>query len=194
MSASVTVLRPGMLTTVQDEGRRGYQGLGVPVAGPMDWYSHRLANQLVGNSRDAAALEVTLIGPELQADHDVRCAVAGAVFDVEVDGRPVSTDAPFVLPAGGRVKFGQRRAGTRATLAFAGGIEVPRTFGSRATHLVSRMGPFGGRQLIAADRLPIGTAERRRRAPRCRCRQARRESAYCPRLIVRASRTERGPC
>ena len=65
---NLTVVKPGMLTTVQDLGRRGYQGSGVPVSGPMDVYSHRLANAVLGNDPMAAALEVTLLGPELLAD------------------------------------------------------------------------------------------------------------------------------
>ena len=78
-----------MLTTVQDLGRVGYQGLGVPVSGPMDAYSHRLANQVLGNDPMAAALEITLLGPELVADGDITCAVAGAEIDVTVDGAAV---------------------------------------------------------------------------------------------------------
>ena len=77
--SSLTVIRAGMLTTVQDLGRWGIQSGGVPVAGPMDSYSHRLANRLVGNDSDAAALEITLVGPELDADEDVLCAVAARV-------------------------------------------------------------------------------------------------------------------
>lgn len=156
MRAGLTVVRPGMLTTVQDLGRVGFQHLGVPVAGPMDWYSHRLANRLAGNEASAAALEVTLIGPELETDADVWCAVAGAAFDVTVGGDPIDCSQPFAVPAGERVRFGARHAGARATLAVRGGIDVPPVFGSRATHLVCRMGPFGGRQLAAGDRLPVG--------------------------------------
>lgn len=156
MSTTVTIVRPGMLTTVQDLGRRGYQGLGVPVAGPMDWYSHRLANQLAGNDPGAAALELTLMGPELQTDGDVTCAIAGAAFELTIDGRPAPEPERFVLRGGARLRFGARRAGARATLAFAGGIDVPATFGSRATHIVSRIGPYGGRQLRAGDQFSIG--------------------------------------
>jgi antagonist of KipI len=144
-----------MLTTVQDLGRRGYQGLGVPVAGPMDWYSHRLANQALGNDPMAAALEVTLMGPELEADGDVLAAVAGAEFDVTIDGLPIPSAEPFVVRSGSRVRVGARRRGARATLAVRGGFDLPLTLGSRATHLVSRMGPFGGRALRAGDRLPV---------------------------------------
>src|SRR5690242_14736167 len=150
-----------MLTTVQDLGRRGYQGLGVPVSGPMDEYSHRLANLVLGNDPMAAALEVTLLGPELVADAPVVCAAAGAAIEVFVEGSLVPFNTPFDVPAGGRIRFGARKRGARITLAVRGGFDVPVTLGSRATHLVSRMGPFGGRMLRAGDVLPIGNAPSR---------------------------------
>src|SRR5947207_1569838 len=147
-----------MLTTVQDLGRCGYQGLGVPVSGPMDQYSHRLANLVLGNEPMAAALEITLMGPELAADGAVSCAVAGAEIDTTVDGRPVLPNVPVVVPSGGRIRFGAHRRGARLSLAVRGGFDVPLTLGSRATHLVSRMGPFGGRALRTGDVLPVGNA------------------------------------
>jgi antagonist of KipI len=154
--AFFTVIRPGMLTTVQDLGRWGYQGSGVPVAGPMDAYSHRLANRLVGNWEAAAALEITMIGPELEAHGDVACAVAGAGFAVVAGDRPVSAPV-FTVASGTRLRFGPRGAGARATLAVRGGFAVPAVFGSRATSLISRMGPFDGRALAAGDVLPVGS-------------------------------------
>jgi len=147
-----------MLTTVQDLGRHGYQGLGVPVSGPMDLYSHRLANLVLGNGPMAAALEITLMGPELVAGGAVTCAIAGAEIDVTVDGHLVTPNTPFAIPSGGRIRFGQRRRGARVSLAVRGGFDVPATLGSRATHLVSRMGPFGGRALKAGDVLPVASA------------------------------------
>ncbi len=154
VTAVVTVAKPGMLTTIQDLGRRGYQGLGVPVAGPMDWYSHRLANQRVGNDRMAAALEITLMGPELVVEGTVVMAIAGAEFDVTIDGAVVDHARPFEARSGARVRVGQRRHGSRASLAVAGGFDLPATLGSRATNLVCGMGPFG-RALRAGDRLPV---------------------------------------
>ncbi|HEY7057824.1 MAG TPA: biotin-dependent carboxyltransferase family protein [Vicinamibacterales bacterium] len=153
---ALTVIKPGMLTTVQDLGRRGYQGLGVPVAGPMDWYSHRRANQMLGNDPMAAALEVTLIGPELAVEGEMVAAVTGAAFEVTVDETAIVIDRPFRLASGARLRFGARRTGTRATLAVRGGLAVPVTLGSRATHLVSVMGGVDGRAIRAGDRLPIG--------------------------------------
>ena len=149
-----------MLTTVQDLGRWGYQANGVPVAGPMDIYSHRLANQLVGNADAAAAFEITLIGPELRAEGDLLCAVTGAEFHVLVGGHAVRHTRPFRVPSGAAIRFGQRAAGARATLAVRGGISFEPVFGSRSTSLLSRMGPFEGRALVAGDTLPIGEERR----------------------------------
>ena len=74
----MSILRPGMFTTVQDLGRWGYQSRGVPVSGAMDWYSHRLANRLLGNHPATATLEVTLVGPHIRFDADAVFAVTGA--------------------------------------------------------------------------------------------------------------------
>ncbi len=158
---ALKVIRPGMLTTIQDIGRWGRQESGVPVAGPMDWYSHRLANRLVGNDERAALLEITLIGPELESDADTTCVVTGAEFDVTVNGVATETATLFTLPAGGRLRFGTRRKGARAVLGIRGGLDVPAVFGSRATSVIARMGPLGGRPLMAGDMLPVGPSAMR---------------------------------
>jgi antagonist of KipI len=144
-----------MLTTMQDLGRWGRQAYGVPVAGPMDAYSHALANRLAGNAPSAATLEITLMGPELEATGSITCAVAGAEFAVAVDGRPAPVAQRFEVRKGERLRFGARTAGTRAYLAVEGGFDVEPVLGSRATSLISRMGPFGGRAIAAGDVLPI---------------------------------------
>jgi KipI family sensor histidine kinase inhibitor len=154
--AAIGVVKPGLFTTIQDEGRRGFQAHGVPVAGPMDPFSHRLGNALVGNSRDAATLEMTLGGPELEFEDERLVAVTGASFAVLVDEQRRSTGTPFVVPRGARLRFGERMTGARAYLAVEGGIDVPPVLGSRATHVASAMGGINGRALTAGDRLPLG--------------------------------------
>lgn len=154
--ASLKVVRPGMLTTVQDLGRWGHQASGVPVAGPMDSYSHRVANRLVTNEDDAAALEITLVGPELEAVGDVLCAVVGAQFELSAGGVPVACGRPFPLKSGTRLQFGRRVSGARATLGVRGGIDFRPLLGSLSTSIISRMGPLGGRALATGDVLPIG--------------------------------------
>ena len=147
---------PGLLTTVQDAGRWGCQHLGVPVAGPMDPVSHRLANLLVGNPPDRATLEVTLAGPALRFLSAATFAVAGARFELLLDGRPLPTGAPCRAARGSRLRFGRRTAGARAYVAVRGGIDVPPRLGSRSTDLASRFGGLGGRPLRAGDCLDMG--------------------------------------
>jgi antagonist of KipI len=149
------VLKPGLQTTVQDLGRWGFQAFGVTVAGPMDPASHRIANAMVGNPRDAATLEVTLVGPEVELEDERVVAVAGADFQLTVDGEPQTAPA-FRVPAGSRLAFGTRRFGSRAYLAIEGGVASPPIFGSRATHVPSRIGGIEGRRLVVGDRLPLG--------------------------------------
>jgi antagonist of KipI len=151
------LLSPGLLTTVQDLGRWGYQASGVPPAGPMDVLSHRWANRLVGNGDDAATLEVTLVGPELEFEADAVVAVAGAAFALTLDETPVSMHTRLRVARGATLRFGHRHNGARAYVAVAGGIASPPVLGSRATHLVSRVGGVSGRALRAGDVLLLGT-------------------------------------
>ena len=152
---AIHIVRAGMLTTIQDRGRWGLQARGVPVAGPMDPCSHRLANALVGNDPAAATLEVTLVGPELEFDAEGVVAIAGAEFEIAVDGRSVPLNAAFLVAAGARLRFGRRLRGARAYLAVEGGIAVPPTLGSRATHVISAMGGLDGRPIRGGDVLPL---------------------------------------
>lgn len=160
--SAVIILKPGLQTTIQDRGRWGWQAQGVPVAGPMDPCAHRLANALAGNDPGAATLEVTLVGPELEFEDERVIAVAGAEFEVTVDGRSVPPQSAFVVSSGSHLRFGARKKGARAYVAVAGGISVPPILGSRATHLISAMGGIDGRALKAGDRLPLGDPMRAR--------------------------------
>ena len=145
-----------MLTTVQDLGRWGHQSRGVPVAGPMDAYAHRLANALAGNHAGAAMLEITLVGPELEFDDDRMVAVTGARFELTAADRPVPMQTAFAVSRGSRVTFGRRLEGARAYLAIEGGVNVTLVLGSRATHVTTAMGGVEGRALKAGDRVPLG--------------------------------------
>ena len=154
----ITILRPGLLTTIQDSGRWGYQGLGVPVSGPMDPAAQRVANALVGNPRDAATLEATLVGPEVRFEQHTRIVVAGADLQATLDGADVLLHRAVRCRPGSVLRFGDRRSGARAYVAFDGGIAVPPVLGSRATHLLSGLGGLEGRALRAGDRIPLGAA------------------------------------
>lgn len=153
MSATLTVASPGPLTTVQDLGRPGYAHLGVPPSGALDTESFRLANRLVGNPENAAALEITLGGLSVVLSEDRWVAFTGAPAKVSVDKRPVALYAPFLLAAGEKLRVGMPSAGVRSYLAVAGGVTPPAVLGSRATDLLSGIGPA---PLRAGDEVPLG--------------------------------------
>lgn len=157
-SRTITVTRPGLLTTIQDRGRWGHQASGVPVSGAMDLVAHRVANLIVGNRGDAATLEVTVAGPELRMEQETRIAVTGAELLASVDGIASPLGVATRCRVGSVLRFGERRSGARAYVAFDGGIDVPPTFGSRATHVGAALGGVDGRALAAGDRLPLGPA------------------------------------
>ena len=157
----IKVLKPGLATSVQDLGREGYYHLGIPPSGALDQYALSAANQLVGNPANTAALECTLLGPELEFQQDALVAVCGAQMTPKVDGVDMHLDTAFEVKAGQVLRFDFPKAGARAYLAVAGGIDVPVVLGSRSTYALGALGALGGfqgRRLVIGDELPVGTA------------------------------------
>ena len=152
---SVRVLKPGLLTTVQDRGRHGLQHLGIVPCGAMDPVAHALANALVGNGGEEATLELTLIGPELLFEQQALVALCGAELAASADGEPLPHDRPVWLRAGTRLRTGRAARGSRAYLAVAGGIAVEPVLGSRSTYAPARFGGLHGRALRSGDELPL---------------------------------------
>ncbi|MER7921138.1 MULTISPECIES: biotin-dependent carboxyltransferase family protein [unclassified Streptomyces] len=150
---ALVVVRPGMLTTVQDLGRPGYAHLGVPHSGALDPPAAALVNRLAGNGPDAAVLETTLDGCALRPRSTVTVAVGGAPCPVRVGGRPAAWGAPVLVPAGELLEVGAVSAGVRGYVAVRGGIAVEPVLGSRATDLLSGLGPV---PLAAGTVLPLG--------------------------------------
>ncbi|AIA02223.1 antagonist of KipI [Streptomyces noursei] len=150
---ALSVVRAGALTTVQDLGRPGHAHLGVPRSGALDGPAHRLANRLVGNPATAATLETTLTGCAVRPRTATTVAVTGAACPVTVDGRPAPWGAPVHVPAGAVLELGAATHGVRCYLACAGGITVEPVLGSRATDLLSGLGP---EPLADGTVLPLG--------------------------------------
>lgn len=152
----IHVVKPGWFSTVQDLGRYGYQQYGVAVAGAMDLFSATVANRLVGNPDDAAVLELTLKGPELEFDGDTHIAITGADLSPTIGGTSAPLWECIKVSRGSRLCFGPSRAGARSYLAIAGGIDVPLILGSRSTHCASETGGLNGRPLRRGDVLHTG--------------------------------------
>ena len=150
---SITVLNPGLLTTVQDLGRVGYQQFGVSVSGVMDPRATALANILVGNPDGEAVLECTMMGPHLQFNKANVIAITGGDLGATLDGQPVQTYKAFKVEAGQVLKFTMPKKGCRAFVAFAGGLDIPEVMGSRSTYMKAKIGGFQGRKLEKGDEI-----------------------------------------
>jgi biotin-dependent carboxylase-like uncharacterized protein len=153
----IAIVKPGLLTTIQDLGRPGYAHLGVGRSGALDAPALARANALVGNLGTAAGLETTLTGVSLRAEAPVTVAVTGAPAPVTVDGTRVDFDAPVDVPEGALLEVGPASVGVRSYVAVAGGITVAPVLGSRSTDTLSGLGPPPVR---AGFVLPLGTSDR----------------------------------
>jgi len=179
------VLTPGLLTTIQDLGRVGFQQWGVSVSGAMDRYALVCANRLVGNPDQAAGLEMTISGPALGFAVDSVFAVTGAQGPVTLNGTPVPVWTAVGAPAGSTLEIGRFTAGARAYLAVAGGIDVPAIHGSRSTHVPSGTGGLAGRALRKADELRVSDPPARARDHAGRLLPALLRPPYEPNPTIR---------
>jgi hypothetical protein len=148
----IEVVDGGLLTTVQDGGRRGHRRLGVPWCGFLDPLAAQTANRAVGNPEGAALLECTASGPTLHFHATTRFAVTGADLGAVLERAdlgpwPVPNGRAVVARPGNVLSMRDRRSGLRAYVAFAGGITVPEVLGSRSTDLVAGFGGYDGRAL-----------------------------------------------
>ena len=161
----IKTIRPGLFTTVQDEGRWGYQAFGMPVAGAMDRYAYRVANLLAGNRRGAAVLEMTMLGGAFEFESDCFVSTCGADMQPNLDGSAVPNWSAFQVPAGSLLAFDYVATGCRTYLAIRGGIKVPQVLGSRSTYTRAGMGGREGRPLKPGDVLHVGNDVQSRGLP-----------------------------
>jgi KipI family sensor histidine kinase inhibitor len=156
----VEILDPGLLSLVEDGGRRQVAALGIPRAGPADPDSMRLANRLVGNPDGTAVIEVTAVGPTIRFAGRAHAALVAPSPDgqeVLVDGHPVAAGAVVPVEGGQVLTVGRVQGGLRAYLSVSGGFESPVVVGSRSTDLLSGLGPG---PLMTGDRLDLGVPTR----------------------------------
>jgi antagonist of KipI len=151
---SLTIISPGLLTTIQDLGRYGYRKEGVPISGAMDTVALRVANLLVGNPEGAAGIEITFLGPKIRFEADHLLALTGADLGPTLNGEPLKMDRPVAVRQGSVLAFGGLRVGSRAYLALSGGLAVPRVLGSQATYLRAGIGGLAGRAFKTGDVVP----------------------------------------
>lgn len=152
---SITVLKSGLLTSIQDLGRNQYQKYGIIVSGAMDTFSLRLSNILVGNDEGEAVIEITLLGPSLIIDKGMLISITGANLSPTIDGMEVPMNRPIYLHKKSVLKFGSCKFGCRSYLAVAGGYKIEEVMKSKSTYIRAGIGGFKGRALKKEDSIEI---------------------------------------
>jgi urea carboxylase len=166
------VIVPGLETSIQDyPGRIGFWNQGFPPSGPMDSWSFRLANLLVGNEAGAAGLEVQYMGPTLKFQRDGVIAITGADMQPKLDGQPVPLWESIAVKGGQTLVLTSSKVGVRSYIAIAGGVDTPPWLGSRSTFHKAGVGGMQGRALQKGQVVPVATGKGtpgRKARPDCR--------------------------
>ena len=153
----IEVIKPGLETSIQDyPGRIGYWAQGFPPSGPMDNWSFRLSNLLVGNPPEAAGLECQFVGPTLKFNAATVLAICGADMKPTLDGKAMPMWESIAVAAGQTLALGFTTVGARAYVAVAGGIDTPPWLGSRSTFHKAGVGGMAGHALKAGQMVPVG--------------------------------------
>jgi len=153
--AAFKILNPGLFTTIQDLGRFGYLKYGVPISGAMDTFSFVAANLLVANNPNDACLEITLIGPELQALARTQVAITGGLASPKINGQNVPMWETLDVQEGDIISFGKIVKGCRLYFSIRGGVNTPLVLGSRSTYVRGMLGGLNGRQLKTGDIIEV---------------------------------------
>lgn len=151
---SIKVITPGMLSTIQDGGRKGFAAMGFNASGVMDVRSYHIANALVGNFTDEAVIEMTYLGGSFKFLESNYIAITGADMSPKLDGVPVEMYTTVFVKQDETLTFSAAKSGMRAYIAVRGGIDVPVIMGSRSTNLKCKLGGLDGRPLKAGDIVP----------------------------------------
>ncbi len=138
--SNIKIISPGIQTSIQDLGRFGFRSHGIPLSGAMDQSAFRLANILVGNDENEAALECTMMGPKIEFTSDSYIAITGANVDVYINEIQQKMNATLSIEKGSILKFGRIHEGCRYYIAFANGINVKSILGSKSTDTISDIG------------------------------------------------------
>ncbi|MDE5422510.1 biotin-dependent carboxyltransferase family protein [Ancylomarina sp. DW003] len=164
---TIKILNPGLLSSIQDAGRYGYQQYGMPVAGAMDTDALQFANWCVGNSSNEACIESTIIGASLEFNCGTTIALCGAKVQAKINGEFAEMNRSLQVKTGDKLEMGNVQAGCRIYLAIAGGFNIPDLMASKSTYLRGKFGGFEGKALASGDEIEVNESGKqiKRRLP-----------------------------
>jgi antagonist of KipI len=152
---TIRIIKGGLLSTVQDTGRYGFQRYGMPAGGAMDVFSLLLANRILGNQQNAPCIETTMDGPMILFKAEAYITICGADMQPRINDKSVKNNRVIIAKPGDVLSFKGLRTGCRSYIAFAGGLKIEPVMGSCATYLPAGIGGFKGRKLKAGDEIEL---------------------------------------
>lgn len=150
---SLSVIKPGLLDTIQDLGRYGYSYWGINPGGAMDRYAAQIGNILVGNKSDEAIIEIHFPGPQILFNQNALIAITGADFSPLLNELPLALWQPMVVRKNTVLQFPKLKNGSVCYMSIHGGVCIEKWLGSYSTNLKASTGGFSGRQLKKGDEL-----------------------------------------
>lgn len=156
---SITIIKPGISTSIQDQGRWGFQGSGIPIGGAMDKVAAAVANIICGNDDNEAVIEMSLHGTSLLFNEPAHCALVGGGCKAFIGARELPFNRLLWIPAFSTIKTTASAQGCRSYLAVSGGFKVNKILGSASTYTPSGIGGTQGRNLVSGDMLAFKCAQ-----------------------------------
>lgn len=150
------VIEPGVFTTIQDLGRKGFFASGIPPSGAMDRFALRMGNLLVKNPLGEAGIEMTAIGMEVRILQETVIALTGGTFEATLNGKTVPLWETIHLREGDLLSISKPKMGWRGYICVAGGVDVPPILGSKSTYTLGGLGGIRGRPLKKEDLIEVG--------------------------------------
>ncbi len=155
---SLKILKTGMLDSIQDCGRFGYQQFGINPGGAMDKYAAAIANILVGNNTDEAVIEMHFPAPAIFFDQPAMIALSGADFSANINGKEIPLNHAVIINKNTTLQFLTPKNKSRCYLAVKGGVKISKWLNSYSTNLVAEAGGFSGRKLLKDDILELNNS------------------------------------
>lgn len=156
MTDHIKIIKPGVLSTLQDGGRSGFRSIGIGPGGVMDQYAFHVANRLLGNDPATTVIEMHFPAPVIEFNTSASCCLSGADFQAKLNDELLKTWSTFIVKPGDILQFEKIQKGFRCYLAIQGGFTGEEWLGSRSTNLNLRMGGYKGRALQKGDCILIG--------------------------------------
>ncbi|MEO6546959.1 MAG: biotin-dependent carboxyltransferase family protein [Ferruginibacter sp.] len=153
----IKIIKPGMFTTIQDQGRNGYRSYGIGPSGAMDFFAASIANILAGNKENCPVLEMHFPAPELLFEQDSIVSITGADFNAYIDDVNADVWKPIFVKKGQQLCFKKYSNGARAYLSIHGGMKADKWLNSYSTHTSLQVGGFSGRPLKKEDIIQLNS-------------------------------------